>query len=133
MSNWKFDDGGRQAAGFKGQTDDCVVRAIAIATESQYQIVYDDLFKLSGQTPRNGVARKHYEQYLRQNGWGWVPVMKIGSGCTMHVCSEELPPGRVILRLSKHLVASIDGVIHDTHDSSRGGSRCVYGYFKKSS
>jgi hypothetical protein len=25
----------------------------------------------------------------------------------------------------------IDGVIHDTHDCSRGGTRCVYGYWRK--
>jgi|SRR5262245_25045412 len=27
------------------------------------------------------------------------------------------------------VVAVIDGVIHDTHDCSRDGTRCVYGYF----
>jgi hypothetical protein len=24
----------------------------------------------------------------------------------------------------------IDGVIHDTHDCSRNGTRCVYGYYR---
>ena len=24
----------------------------------------------------------------------------------------------------------IDGVIHDTYDPTRGGTRCVYGYWK---
>jgi hypothetical protein len=33
---------------------------------------------------------------------------------------------------SRHLVAVIDGVIHDTHDCSRDGTRCVYGYFQPS-
>jgi hypothetical protein len=40
-----------------------------------------------------------------------------------------LPNGRLIARCSRHLVAVIDGVIHDTHDSSRDGTRCVYGYW----
>jgi hypothetical protein len=35
------------------------------------------------------------------------------------------------VRVSKHLSAVIDGVIQDTHNPSRGGSRCVYGYYIK--
>ncbi|KKL59947.1 hypothetical protein LCGC14_2210300, partial [marine sediment metagenome] len=31
MMFWKFNDGGRIAAGYKGDTDDCVCRSIAIA------------------------------------------------------------------------------------------------------
>jgi hypothetical protein len=41
----KINDGGRAAAGFKGQAGDCVVISIAIATGMPYQKVYDDLFK----------------------------------------------------------------------------------------
>jgi hypothetical protein len=39
--------------------------------------------------------------------------------------------GRLIVRCSKHTTAVIDGIIHDTHDPSRGGTRCVYDYFTK--
>ena len=39
--------------------------------------------------------------------------------------------GILIARCSRHLVAVIDSVIHDTHDSSRGGRRCVYGYYQR--
>ena len=56
--------------------------------------------------------------------------MKIGSGCKVHLSDDELPPGRLVVMLSRHAAAVIDGVLHDTHDSSRGGSRCVYGYWK---
>ena len=40
----KINDGGRAAAGYKGQAGDCVVRSIAIATGMPYQKIYDDLF-----------------------------------------------------------------------------------------
>ncbi len=40
---YRFDDGGRTAAGFQGQTGDCVTRAIAIATGKPYREVYDEL------------------------------------------------------------------------------------------
>ncbi|WP_231970582.1 hypothetical protein [Polynucleobacter necessarius] len=40
---FEFNDGGREAAGFKGGAGDCVVRAIAIAAELPYMEVYEDL------------------------------------------------------------------------------------------
>jgi hypothetical protein len=55
--------------------------------------------------------------------------MSIGQGCTVHLKADELPSGRLILSVSRHYVAMIDGVVHDTHDPSRGGTRCVYGYW----
>ena len=58
--------------------------------------------------------------------------MKIGSGCRVHLRERELPSGRLIVSVSRHMVAVIDGVIHDTHDPSRGGTRCVYGYWQPS-
>jgi hypothetical protein len=55
--------------------------------------------------------------------------MMIGTGCTVHLRSDELPGGRLIVALSRHWCAVIDGVIHDLYDCSRGGTRCVYGYW----
>ena len=76
---------------------------------------------------RMGVRRIIYEPYLRWLGWAWTPTMAIGSGCRVHLRAEELPPGRLIVSVSRHLVAVIHCVIDDTHDCSRNGSRCVYG------
>jgi hypothetical protein len=135
-----YDDGGRAAAGFVGHTDDCVVRAIAIATRLPYRTVYDDLNLLAKkhERPRSGVARSSsrtgvhrvtYDRYLRLLGWTWRPTMTIGSGCQVHLRADELPAGRLIVRVSKHLTAVVDGVIRDTHDPGRDGTRCVYGYY----
>jgi hypothetical protein len=148
---FKYDDGGRAKAGYKGHTNDCVTRAIAIATKLPYREVYEGLhtqalnsrpymarLELSyganarrHASPRNGVDTKIYRAYLADLGWTWTPTMLIGSGCQVHLREEELPKGRLIVRLSKHVCAVIDSVIHDTHDPSRDGSRCVYGYFAK--
>jgi hypothetical protein len=139
--NWTPNDGGREAAGFKGSTGDCVTRAIAIATGKPYREVYDALNALAKEkekrrrksgkksNSRTGVFRKVYEAYLLNLGWVWTPTMQIGSGCKVHLRADELPRGRVICRLSRHVVAVIDGVAHDTHDPTRGGTRCVYGHF----
>ena len=47
-------------------------------------------------------------------GWKWTPTMQIGSGCTVHLRADELPSGGLVVSVSKHLTAVIDGVIHDT-------------------
>lgn len=136
------DDGGRAAAGYRGETSDCVVRAIAIATGDAYQVVYDAINvagagehrskKRRGKSSaRTGIYRPTIRRFMAARGWRWTPTMHIGSGCTVHLRADELPSGRLIVAVSKHIVAVIDGVIHDTHDCSRDGTRCVYGYWKE--
>ncbi len=150
-----YNDGGRLDEGWKGKAGDCVVRAIAIATEKPYQEIYEALWELNasfmkssrskvakrmrektGATPRNGNFKHVYRPYLESLGWQWIPTMKIGSGCKVHLCEGEIPSGRIIARVSKHMVA----VIHDTYDpqwttifhengKKRISHRCVYGYF----
>lgn len=133
---WVFNDGGREEAGFKGEAEDCVCRAIAIAAERPYKEVYDELAaanKESGgkKSARNGIPKKVIRKYLTDRGWTWTPTMKIGQGCKVHLTPEELPSGRIICSVSKHLCAVLDGVLHDTHDCSREGKRCVYGYYAR--
>jgi hypothetical protein len=84
---------------------------------------------LPASSPRNGVAKDICRAYMERLGWKWVPCMSIGAGCTVHLRADELPAGKVIASVSKHWVAVIDGVIRDTFDPSRGGTRCVYGYW----
>ncbi len=142
MMPFRHDDGGRALAGYKGTTTDCVTRAIAIATGNSYQEVYDALNELS-KLERTGKKKKHisnsrlgvyrvtYQRYLLSLGWTWTPTMSIGSGCRFHLSSGELPAGRLVVCLSGHLTAVIDGVIHDVENPSRNGTRCVYGYYKR--
>lgn len=134
-------DGGRAAAGYKGEAaGDCVTRAIAIATGKPYREVYDALNKLATRertgkrkrtisNARTGVHKATTRRYMESIGWRWVPCMTIGSGCKVHLRPGELPAGRLVVALSKHSAAVIDGVLHDTYDCSRDGSRCVYGYY----
>ena len=139
---WQFDDGGRADAGFKGTAGDCACRAIAIATQHPYHEVYDLLNayakgehkgkkKKSISNARTGVYRSCIDKVMEHYGWTWVPTMRVGEGCKVHLRAEELPKGRLVVRVSKHVVAVIDGVIHDTYDSTRDGTRCVYGYYKE--
>lgn len=134
-------DGGRAAAGYKGSTGDCVTRAIAVCTGLPYQQVYDQLKEAAQHerprrgrkksSVRDGVKTSTIKRYLIRLGWTWTPTMGIGTGCTVHMRREELPPGVLIVSLSKHYTAVIDGVVHDRYDPTRDGTRCVYGYWQR--
>lgn len=137
-------DGGRTEAGFIGGAGDCVARAVAIASGLPYAEVYARLAAgmgsqrqgkrrtKSGASARNGVntTRKWFKDYMAELGATWTPTMRIGSGCTVHLTDGELPAGRLVVSVSKHYTAVLDGEIYDTHDPSRDGTRCVYGYWR---
>jgi hypothetical protein len=156
---FQYNDGGRAASGRKGSTGDCVVRSVAIASGRPYDEIYNRLAignatqitsakdkRILARRPNGkksrmhktvtashgiNVNRKWFKDYMAMLGFKWVPTMEIGGGCKVHLRARELPAGRLIVRVSKHQVAVIDGVIHDTYDPSRDGTRCVYGYWIK--
>ncbi len=137
---FEYNDGGRAGAGYKGVAGDCVTRAIAIATGMPYQEAYDlvnsygtverrSKNRKSKSSARTGVHKPTTRKILADLGWKWTPTMQIGQGCKVHMRADELPKGRIIVKLSKHIAAVIDGVLHDNHDCTRNGTRCVYGYW----
>lgn len=139
--NFQYNDGGRAEATYRGRARDCVARAIAIASDKPYQEVYDAINEVAKSerrgmnkrkisSSRGGVFRHTYEAYLLSLGFVWFPTMTVGSGCTVHLRADELPEGRLVVSLSRHLSAVIDRVVHDVYDPSRDGTRCVYGYYK---
>lgn len=138
---WIQNDGGRADAGFKGNANDCVVRAIAITTGLPYRTIYNRIQKEARaerptargkrSAPRSGVftTRKWFKAYMAELGFTWVPTMGIGTGCTVHLVDGELPHAKLIAKVSRHFCAVIYGNIHDTFDPGREGDRCVYGYW----
>ena len=153
---FQLNDGGRQAAGYKGMTGDCVARSIAIASGLPYTEVYAALAQGTGNQPSgkrgkrtasaaNGinVKRKWFRDYMASIGFMWTPTMGIGTGCKVHLHDGELPKGRLVVSVSKHYTAVIDGVINDTWNPQREtyainadgtksiSRRCVYGYWAK--
>ncbi len=134
---FKYNDGGRAIAGYKGSAGDCVCRAICIATGKPYEEVYEILAQ-GNKTQRKGkregkskagkktanlginTTRKWFADYMASLGFTWTPTMFIGQGCKVHLCKEELPSGTLIVNVSKHFTTVIDGVIHDTFNPQRG-------------
>jgi hypothetical protein len=164
MIGFTYNDGGRKAAGFKRRGEDCSVRAIAIALELPYAQVYADLHEamkawaatsrcyaaleardllaagtLKDLSPSHaGVVHYVSTPYIEAHGWEWVPTITIGSRSRVRLRAADLPGGRLIVKLSNHLCAVIDGTVHDTIDPRQedwvvrpGYTRCVYGYFQK--
>ena len=138
-----YSDGGRSKYFKAEKVGDCVVRSICNATGKDYKEVYDGINELaklerkskrkSGRSSaRNGVYKTTYKRYIEDVlGWKWHSCSGIGIGCTMHLDPAELPSGNLILSLSKHNTCVKFGVLYDTYDCSRGGTRCVYGYWSK--
>lgn len=144
MSGLSFiqDDGGRSLAGYKGSTGDCLCRAAAIASEQPYAEIYYLINaeanrerrvkrKRGKSSARTGVHKATAQRVMAALGFEWVPTMAIGLGCTVHMRPGELPMGRLVVSLSRHFAAVIDGIVYDTYDPCRDGSRCVYGYWIK--
>lgn len=133
-------DGGRSMYFKADRVGDCVTRAVAIATGRDYKEVYNEIARLVGYTPRNGVRKSDTKKVMKHFGGVWVACMGIGTGCRIHLSDNMDGKGykgvhglpmrsKIICNLSSHVCAVIDGVIHDTYDPSRGGRRCVYGYW----
>lgn len=138
---FNYNDGGRSKY-FKGKANDCVCRAVAIASGKDYKEIYDRINELakkeritknrkSRSSARDGVYKVTSSKLLKELGFKFVATMGIGTGCKVHLKADELPKGTIICKVSTHLVAVIDGVINDTYDCSRDETRCVYGYWIK--
>ena len=137
MTDWIYDDGGREAAGFKGKkVGDCVARAVSIASGRPYAEVYAVLAKgnrtqrvtkhsakkgTRAESAAHGIwtQRKWFKDYMAALGFKWTPTMQIGSGTKVHLTASELPKGRLVISVSRHYTTMIDGVIHDTFDPRR--------------
>jgi hypothetical protein len=108
-----------------------------------YQTVYDEINKFveivegtldsaNRSSARKGIFKPTTRAFLEDQGWTWTPTMFIGSGCKVHLVPHELPNvDTLIAKVSRHIVAVVDGTIRDTGNPSRGGTRCVYGYWTR--
>lgn len=130
MLNFKYNDGGRQAAGYKGNASDCGARAMAIALGIDYKVAYTELAQANkdkghAKSARNGIYKDIYEDVLKKYGWIWHAAPKINGRKAR--CSD-MPLGTVIARQAGHYVAVINGIPNDIWDCSH---KMVYGYWTK--
>ena len=112
----------------KKHVGDCVIRAIAIATDQSWLDVYDELFLY---------GREEYDMMASNNVWGLMlydmgfdPFI-LPDACpecvTVREFTRMFPVGTYIVGTGSHAVAVIDGNYYDTWDSGNA----VPAYFFK--
>ncbi|MDE2802240.1 MAG: hypothetical protein OXK21_05110 [Chloroflexota bacterium] len=134
MIGYRYDDGGRAAAGYRGKTGDCVVRAIAICADDDYRAVY---LTMAEHMKSNGYAasgnayatRERNRKAPRRRGqltarrvqdrvleaYGFTKV-RLPRGERPSYTEAHRRYGDCIVGTTKHLAAIVDGALRDTFD-----------------
>lgn len=130
LIGYACDDGGRSDAGFRGDTGDCAVRAIAILTRTPYAVVYRRMaacmraagYAASGnayrQRPRHGLKpaiSARNLQDLVKTSFGLSRVM-LPRGPRPTYSEAWVLHGDCIVGTAKHVCAIVDGDLRDTFD-----------------
>lgn len=130
LIGYVHDDGGRSEAGFKGDTGDCAVRAIAILTRTPYPDVYQRMaacmkragYGASGnayrQRPRQGLKpaiSARDLQNLVKASYGLSRV-KLPRGPRPTYSEAWARHGDCLVGTAKHVCTIVDGDLRDTFD-----------------
>lgn len=99
-------------------TSDCVVRAIAIATNKSWRRVYGDLCELGGIECEMPNSNYLWGQYLNEQGFEQFLLPESCPKCvTVRAFCERFPEGTYVIGTGSHAVAVIDGDYFDSWDS----------------
>lgn len=112
-------------------TDDCVARAISLATGIDYNTTVRALATTQITTGYNSTSPEGYSRMLQDLGWvkHKQPRKKDGTKYTGKEFCRELSTGRMIANIGGgHVVAIIDRMVWDTWDSTDG---CIGNYWTK--
>jgi hypothetical protein len=128
LLEYVYDDGGRSKY-FKGETRDCVCRAISIVSGRDYKEIYNLIKKTMGESPRNGVRTntKAFQSLMNGLGFTYIKCYKD----KLEFVDGALPD-RAICYVYHHYVAVVNNVVRDTWDSrynSFNEPRKIYGYW----
>lgn len=110
-----LDDGGRNLSRRPGQYHDCTVRALAIVTGMDYDLVYDILAK-AGRKPCQGFE---VERWIRRHkglvlGGRFVESKLVRPRALTPITFNFLyPQGRYLVSTTNHTWAVLDGVHYD--------------------
>lgn len=130
MIGFSYNDGGRRAAGYKGDTGDCVVRAFCILTGADYKETYRELASLESattggsKTARNGIRHTVRDAYFAKRG---LEKVKLPKGVRLTWSEAYDAYGDCIVSTAKHVAALMDGALQDTGDCRTYEMQTVYG------
>ena len=100
------------------ETGDCVIRAVAIATDQSWRKTYRDLCLLGeihGDLPNSNMI---WGMYMRERGAKQFLLPETCPECiTVRAFCERYPDGVYVIGTGTHAVCTIDGDWYDSWDS----------------
>ena len=126
--NFELDDGGRSRH-YKGKTGDCVVRALAIATGTDYKEIFKELLDISYEIGHMPNTHEVEKVFLERHGFtkNKTPRNIKGKKISVRAFTTIAPKGRIVARTREHSVAIVNNVARDTWLDER----CVNTWFHK--
>lgn len=114
MAEWVYDNPNPR----KRRTDDCVVRAVSIASGQTWDETYTGV-ALTGYAMDDMPSMNHvWRAYLRGLGFKRKEIPDTCPDCyTVNDFADDHPDGRYVLGTGTHAVAVVDGRVMDTFDS----------------
>lgn len=102
------------------RASDCVIRAIAKATNKQWEVVLTDLTEVGLKVKDVPNAKGTYNKYLEQLGYPMQkqPRKKDNTKYTAEEFAKKYNQGIYIISLANHLTVVVDGKIYDTWNCS---------------
>ena len=130
---FKKDHGGREnyfpTKLKKDLTSDCVFRAIAIATNTDYLEVWKALFMIGMEIGHIPNEERTYELYLKSKGWVKKSPFRKSNGRKYKLKNLPIKSNESYIFLtSNHLTAIVNGVHRDTWNC---GPWCANSYYVK--
>ena len=104
----------------KKEVPDCVIRAISIALNRPWVVVYDDLCALGREECNIPSAYSVWGRYLFNRGFEPFMLPSVCPRCTtIDEFTKMYPKGVYIIGTGSHAVAVIDGNYFDSWDSGQ--------------
>lgn len=116
-------DAGRSNSKRAKQSNDCTVRALALARNMAYDDVYDMLADLGRKCGKGW----NIVEYLNQVPWAEkiaFPAVKGQPRMNPATFCKQYSTGTYICRVSKHVFTVMDGVVYDINENRP--NRCIY-------
>jgi len=120
-------DAGRAGSRRARQTNDCTVRALAIARN----IAYDDAYDILKAAGRKCAAKFKMTEWLEDQAWAQgvtFPAIKGEKRMNPGRFCSEHPAGAWICKAAKHVFVVRDGVVYDDYPVRE--DRCIYRAWK---
>lgn len=121
-------DAGRSDSRRPRQRNDCTVRALAVACGIHYDVAHA-LLAAAGRATGKRFDLKSWAKVSdvgsKRFTWRGFPAVKGERRMDPERFAAAHPRGAYILKTAKHVIACVDGIVHDDRRPLPG--RCVYG------